>query len=141
MRGRLRGQLLTGACGCRSHSDTRVGCMVSSTTPAARAQAVQIDLVAQPDAERLDGPGGVVAAAVEAPVDPLLDAAAGRLEHRRHGQGGPRHDQAGTLGQQPAQPQHHRGVPQAHLEDRTAVDVVRHIERHIGGFVAPPIAF
>ena len=27
-----------------------------------------------------------------------------------------------------------------YLEDRTAIDVARHIERHIGGFVAPPIA-
>jgi amidase len=26
-----------------------------------------------------------------------------------------------------------------YLEDRTAIDVARHIERHIGGFVAPPI--
>jgi Asp-tRNA(Asn)/Glu-tRNA(Gln) amidotransferase A subunit family amidase len=26
-----------------------------------------------------------------------------------------------------------------YLEDRTAIDVVRHIERHLGGFVAPPI--
>jgi hypothetical protein len=41
---------------------------------------VQIGLVAQAGAERLDGLGRVVLAAVEAPVDPLLDAAAGRLE-------------------------------------------------------------
>jgi hypothetical protein len=27
-----------------------------------------------------------------------------------------------------------------YLEDRAAIDVVRHIERHLGGFVAPPIA-
>jgi len=27
-----------------------------------------------------------------------------------------------------------------YLEDPTAIDVVRDIERHIGGFVAPPIA-
>lgn len=27
-----------------------------------------------------------------------------------------------------------------YLEDRTAIDVARHIERHLGGFVAPPVA-
>ena len=57
-----------------------------------------------------DGAGGVVAAAVEAPVDPLLDAAAGRLEGRGHGQGGAGHDQAGVSAQELAEPQHHRGV-------------------------------
>ena len=31
-------------------------------------------------------------------------------------------------------------VTAPYLEDRTAIDVARHIERHLGGFVAPPIA-
>jgi len=39
-------------------------------------QGVQVDLLAQPSAEPLDGPGSVVAAAVEAPVDRVLNAAA-----------------------------------------------------------------
>jgi hypothetical protein len=54
-------------------------------------QRVQVDLVAEAGAERLDGPGGVVAAPVEAPIHRLLDAASGRLEQRRHGQGGAGH--------------------------------------------------
>jgi hypothetical protein len=53
-------------------------------------QGVQVDLVAQAGREPLDGAGGVVAAAVEAPVDQVLDAAPGGLEQRGHGQGGPR---------------------------------------------------
>jgi hypothetical protein len=40
-------------------------------------QRVQVDLLAQPRAEPLDGAGGVVAAAVEAPVDLGLDAVSG----------------------------------------------------------------
>ena len=40
------------------------------------AQRAEVDLVAQPRAERLDGPRGVVAAAEEAAVHRLLDAAA-----------------------------------------------------------------
>ena len=36
-------------------------------------QGVQVDLVAQAGRERLHGAGGVVAAAVEAPVDQVLD--------------------------------------------------------------------
>jgi hypothetical protein len=50
-----------------------------------------------------------VAAAVEAPVDGLLDAAAGRLERRRRGQGGGGDDQAGVLGEEPAEAQHDPG--------------------------------
>jgi hypothetical protein len=57
------------------------------------SQGLEVDLLAQPGAERL-----VVAAPVEAAVHRLLDAAAGRLEHRSHGQGRPGYDQAGTLG-------------------------------------------
>jgi len=73
-------------------------------------ERVQVELVAQVGAERLDRLGGVVAAAVEAPVDRLLDAAAGRLEHPGHGQGGGGHDQAGVAAEQLAQSQHHGGV-------------------------------
>jgi len=51
-----------------------------------------------------------VAAPVEAPVDRLLDAAAGRLEHRRCGQGGGGHHQAGLAAEQLPQPQDHPGV-------------------------------
>jgi hypothetical protein len=44
------------------------------------AEGVQVDLVAEPGRELLHGAGGVIAAAVEAPVDNQLDAAAQRLE-------------------------------------------------------------
>jgi hypothetical protein len=43
-------------------------------------QHVQVDLVAQPGRERLHRAGGVVAAAVEAPVDQVLDPPAQRRE-------------------------------------------------------------
>ena len=56
-------------------------------------QGVEVDLLVQPIAERGDPLGGVVAASVEAAVDRVLDAAAGRLEHCSHGQGGGRHHQ------------------------------------------------
>jgi hypothetical protein len=52
----------------------------------------------------------VWAAAVEAAVDQTLDAAAGRLEHRGHGQGGGGHDQAGVLPEQLAEPERQRSV-------------------------------
>jgi hypothetical protein len=39
-------------------------------------ECVQVDLVSQPHRERLHGAGGVIAAPVEAPVDPVLDSAA-----------------------------------------------------------------
>ena len=50
------------------------------------AERVEVDLVAQARAEALERPCGVVLAAVEAPVDAGLDAAAGRLEERRDGE-------------------------------------------------------
>jgi hypothetical protein len=50
-------------------------------------ERVQIDLLAQPGAKCLDRLGGVVAAPVEATIHRGLDAAAGWLEQRRHGQG------------------------------------------------------
>src|SRR5829696_4508084 len=62
-------------------------------------EGVQVDLLVQLAAERLDGGGGVVAAPVEAPVDGLLDPAAGRLEQGGHGQGG--HVDAGHPPEQP----------------------------------------
>jgi hypothetical protein len=58
-------------------------------------QGPQVDLVPQPGREPLDGAGGVVAAAVEAAVHRLLDAAAGRLEQGGNGQGGRGHRPAG----------------------------------------------
>jgi hypothetical protein len=48
-------------------------------------ERVQVDFVTQADAERLDRPGRVVLAAIEAPINDRLDAAAGRLEQRGHG--------------------------------------------------------
>src|SRR5512132_4710605 len=45
-----------------------------------RADAVDVELVAQPRAERLEHLGRVVAAAIETPVDRALDARAGRAE-------------------------------------------------------------
>jgi hypothetical protein len=47
-------------------------------------KSLQVDLVAKSKAERFNGLGGVVLAAVEAPVHDLLDAATGRLEQRGH---------------------------------------------------------
>src|SRR5215217_1810845 len=76
-------------------------------------QGVQVDLVAEAGREVLDGPGGVVAAAVEAPVDHGLDAAAQGLEGGGHGQGGGGHGEAGSpaparrpgrAGRRPARP-------------------------------------
>src|SRR4029453_4231600 len=51
-------------------------------------EGVQVDLLVQPAAERLDGGGGVMAAAVEAPVDQVLDPAAQRLGGGRGRPGG-----------------------------------------------------
>jgi hypothetical protein len=76
-------------------------------------QGGQVHLIAQAGPEPLDDPGCVVAAPVEAPVDRLLDAAAGGREHRRHRQGRPGHRQAGAAAQEPTQRQHHRGVTSA----------------------------
>jgi hypothetical protein len=52
-------------------------------------EGVKVDRLAQPGAQRRDGPGGVVAAPIEAPVHRLLDAAAGRLEQRGSRHPGP----------------------------------------------------
>ena len=76
-------------------------------------QGGQVDLVAKVGAEGGDGVGGVVAAAVEAAVDPLLDAAAGRLEGGGYGQGGGGDYQAGVAAQELAEPEHDRGVAAA----------------------------
>jgi len=63
----------------RSHSDAWVGCIVWSTTASSSAvRGVQVGLPAQPGAERLDCAGGVVAAAVEAPVHGLLGPFGGK---------------------------------------------------------------
>ena len=73
--------------------------MVWSTT--ARTSAVRVSRSTWSRRRALKawiGLAGVVAAPVEAAVDRLLDAAAGRLEHRGHGQGGGGHGQAGALG-------------------------------------------
>src|SRR6266511_1816233 len=73
-------------------------------------QDLQVDLLAQPRAERLDRLGGVVAAPVEAPVDRPLDAAAGRLEHRGDRHGGHGDGQARGPPQELAEPQGHSGI-------------------------------
>ena len=71
----------------RSHSDTCAGCTVSRTTPRRSApERVEVELVAQPPAERLERPRRVVAAPVEAPVDRALDPRPRRAEQRRHRQ-------------------------------------------------------
>src|SRR5215211_3554283 len=57
-------------------------------------QGGQVDLVAEADREGVHGAGGVVAAAVEAPVDQVLDPAAQRLEQGGGGQGQGGHGQA-----------------------------------------------
>ena len=71
-----------GAAGGRNHSDTWVGCTVRPPRPELGGEGVQVDLVAQPTAERRDGSGRVIAAAVEAPVHQVLDSAAQRRERR-----------------------------------------------------------
>jgi len=55
---------------------------------------VKVDLVAQAQGEAVHGAGGVVAAAVEAAVDQVLDPAAQGLEQGGGGQGGGGHGQA-----------------------------------------------
>jgi hypothetical protein len=69
-------------------------------------EGVQVDLVPQPGRELVDGAGGVIAAAVEAPVDQLLDPAPQRLEQGDGAQGDGGHreaarplEQAGGRGQ------------------------------------------
>src|SRR5215218_2107381 len=62
--------------------------------PQLGVEGVQIQLVPQAGREPLHSPDRVVAAAVEAAVDQVLDPAAQRLEQRRHGQGGGGHGQA-----------------------------------------------
>ena len=52
--------------------------MVWSTGNQFRAQGVQVDLVVKVGGEGLDGHGGIVAAPVEAPIHPRLDAATQR---------------------------------------------------------------
>ena len=91
---------LTRRSGSRSQSDTCAGCIVSrDDARAARAQRVELDLVAQPRAEGLDGAGGVVAAPVEAPVDERLDARARRPEQRRHRERRAGDGEVGLLGE------------------------------------------
>jgi len=54
-------------------------CLVDNGQPLG-AERVQVDLVAQADGERLHRAGGIIAAAVKAPVDQVLDPAAERGE-------------------------------------------------------------
>ena len=51
-------------------------------------ECVELDLVAEAGAERLNQLGSVVVASVEAAVDPLLDAMTSGLEQSRRGKGG-----------------------------------------------------
>jgi len=83
-------------------------------------QSLEVDLLAQAGAEGGDGHGRVVAAAVEATVDHLLDAAAGRLEHRGERQGRPGH-QAGVLAEELAEAEDHDGVAPAEQHGQRAV--------------------
>jgi hypothetical protein len=76
-------------------------------------QHVQVHLVTQAGPEGLDDPGRVVAAAVEPPFHRGLDAAAGRLEQRGHGQGGGRHNQGGLPAEMLAQPEDDEGIATA----------------------------
>ena len=63
--------------------DTCAGCIVSPTTrPRSAVSALELDLLAQPRAERLERALGVVAAPVEAPVDEPLHARPQRQEQR-----------------------------------------------------------
>jgi hypothetical protein len=59
-------------------------------------QRSSVDLIAQAGGEPLHGAGGVIAAAVGAPVDQVLDPAAQRLEGGRGDQGGGGHRQAAS---------------------------------------------
>ena len=72
-----------------SQRTTCVGWTVSRTAAQqVGADGVEVDLVPQPARELVQGPGGVVPAAVEAAVDQGLDPAAGRPEQRGDRQGG-----------------------------------------------------
>jgi hypothetical protein len=53
----------------RCHNDRLVGSMVWSATASSPRRGVEVDLLAAPGTERLHGPCGVIAAAVEAPVN------------------------------------------------------------------------
>ena len=91
------------ASGARSHSDTWAGCRVSLTTALQLgAERAEVDLVAQPRAEkRLERSLRVVLAPVEAPVDHLLDARAGRAEQRRDGERRAGDREVRALGERP----------------------------------------
>src|SRR4051812_19995270 len=58
-------------------------------------ERVEVALLAHPRAEALERTGGVVAAPIEAPVDPVLDPSAGRPKQRRHRQRRDRHGERG----------------------------------------------
>jgi hypothetical protein len=62
-----------------------------------------------------------VATPVEPPIHDCLDAAAGRLEQRRDGQGGGRHHKGGLPLQELAQPEDHDGVAAAQQQGEQAV--------------------
>jgi hypothetical protein len=100
---------LADRCG-RSHNQAWVGCIVWSAT--ARSSTVRVSRSTW-SRRRVPKAAMVRAAPVEAPVDRLVDAAAGRLEGGGHGQGGPGHGQAGVAAQQLPEPQDDRSVPAA----------------------------
>jgi hypothetical protein len=79
---------------------------------------IEVDLVTQPGAERLDRLGRVVLAAVEAPVHYRLNAAASRLEQRRHRQGGAGYCPARRISSHPGAEQLPKNQDQAGV-DRT----------------------
>ena len=105
-----------------SHSETWAGWTVSATTPRrSAAERLEVELVAQPPAERLERPRRVVAAAVEAPVHDRLDARPRRAEQRRHRERRGRDREAGLADREPDQ-QHEPEVRAAERRGQRAVD-------------------
>ena len=89
----------------RSQSETCDGCSVSwRTRPELAVEVVEVGLVAQAGAERLQRAGRVVLAAVEAAVHELLDPRPGGAEQARDRERRDRHRQARLLGHRLAAP-------------------------------------
>ena len=106
----------------RSHSETWAGWTVSRTTPRRSApERVEVELVAQPAAERLQRERRVVAAAVEAPVHGGLDPRPRGAEQRRHRQRRDRHREA-RLAHREADQEHEPEIGGAERGGQRAVD-------------------
>ena len=85
------------------------------------ADRLEVDLVAQPRAEGLERLRGVVAVAVEAPVDGVLDAGTRRAEQRGHRERRDRDGEAGLADRQSHQ-QHESQVGRGERRRERAVD-------------------